>query len=131
MRDARIAAACSQFAIELPAFREGLARNNIMLNRFVTLDENIHFKFIIKKFLETSFNFRKVLADLAAWEPKSFESLAMIARERAAQDGLRGLHEKQADNRVVYSTDEQKAEKEKYDGVTPANYTAWFREKVY
>lgn len=73
----------------------------------------------------------KVLADLAAWEPKSFESLAMIARERAIQDGLRGVHEKNGDNRVVYSTDEQKLEKEKYDGVMPANYTAWFREKPY
>lgn len=75
--------------------------------------------------------YRKSLADLAAWEPKSFESLAMIARERAAQDGLRGLHEKNADNRVFYSNDEQKAEKEKYENVTPANYSAWFREKPY
>lgn len=74
---------------------------------------------------------RKSLADLAAWEPKTFEALAMVARERAAQDGLRGLHEKDADNRVVYATDEQKAEKEKYKDVTPANYTAFFREKVY
>lgn len=55
----------------------------------------------------------------------------MVARERAIQDGLRGVHEKNADNRVVYSTDEQKLEKEKYDGVMPANYTAWFREKPY
>lgn len=85
-------------------------------------------KFLIKSFIISS---SKSLADLAAWEPKSFESLAMIARERAAQDGLRGLHEKEADNRVVYYTDEQKKEKEKYDGVQPANYTAWFREKIY
>lgn len=77
------------------------------------------------------FTCSKVLADLAAWEPKSFESLAMIARERAIQDGLRGVHEKSADNRVVYATDEQKLEKEKYDGVIPANYTAFFREKPY
>lgn len=74
---------------------------------------------------------RKSLADLAAWEPKTFESLAMIARERAAQDGLRGLHEVNTDNRVFFSTDEQKEEKEKYKNVTPANYTAWFREKPY
>lgn len=33
LRDARIAAACTQFGIELPAFREGLARSDIMLNR--------------------------------------------------------------------------------------------------
>lgn len=71
------------------------------------------------------------MADLAAWEPKSFESLAMIARERAAQDGLRGLHEKNTDNRVFFSTDEQKAEKEKYENVTPANYTTRLREKPY
>lgn len=75
--------------------------------------------------------YRKSLADLAAWEPKSFESLAMIARERAALDGLRGLHEKNADNRVVFSTDEQQAEKEKWENVTPANYTAFFKEKTY
>lgn len=90
-------------------------------------------KIFLNSNLKAIFCFRssKSLADLAAWEPKSFEALAMIARERAAQDGLRGLHEKEADNRVVYSTDEQKAEKEKYDGVTAANYTAWFREKPY
>lgn len=72
-----------------------------------------------------------MLADLAAWEPKSFESLAMIARERAIQDGLRGVHEKNHDNRVVYATDEQQIEKEKYDGKMSANYTAFFREKPY
>lgn len=33
LRDARIAGACTQFGIELPAFREGLARSNVMLNR--------------------------------------------------------------------------------------------------
>lgn len=33
LRDARIAAACTQFGIELAAFREGLARSNVMLNR--------------------------------------------------------------------------------------------------
>lgn len=77
------------------------------------------------------FTYSKSLADLAAWEPKSFESLAMIARERAAQDGLRGLHEKNADNRVFYSTDEQKADKEKYENVTPANYTARVGDKAY
>lgn len=76
-------------------------------------------------------NNRKSLADLAAWEPKSFESLVMVARERAVQDGLRGVHETNADNRVVYATDEQKAEQEKYKDVVPANYTTRFREKPY
>lgn len=61
---------------------------------------------------------------MAAWEPKTFESLAMIARERAVQDGLRGVHEKHVDNRVVYYNDEQKAEKERYEGVVSANYNA-------
>lgn len=55
----------------------------------------------------------------------------MIAREKAAQDGLRGVHNQNADNRVYYYTDEQKQEKEKNINVTPANYTAWFREKPY
>lgn len=74
---------------------------------------------------------RKSLADLAAWEPKSFESLAMVAREKALQDGLSGVHERNANNHVVYYTDEQKADKEKYENVTPANYTAWYRERPY
>lgn len=67
------------------------------------------------------------MADLAIWEPKSFESLAMVARERAIQDGLRGVHEKDVDNRVYFYQDEQKAEKDKYDGITPANYTPFFK----
>lgn len=70
------------------------------------------------------------MADLAIWEPKSFESLAMIARERAAQDGLRGLNEKNADNRVFYYNDEQKLEKEKYDNLTPSNYSIKFKNKI-
>ena len=131
LRDARITAACNQFAIELPAFREGLARSNIMLNRYVVtiimLIPCLFKRINVQKFRIS----RKSLADLAAWEPKSFESLALIARERAAQDGLRGLHEIDADNRVVYSNDEQKEEKEKYENVTPANYSAWYREKPY
>lgn len=67
------------------------------------------------------------MADLAIWEPKSFESLVMVAREKAIQDGLRGVHEKDVDNRVYYYQDEQKAEKEKYDGITPANYTPTYK----
>lgn len=67
------------------------------------------------------------MADLAIWEPKSFESLAMIARERGIQDGLYGINEKDADNRVVYYNDEQVIEKEKYDNLTPANYSAKYK----
>lgn len=57
------------------------------------------------------------------WEPKTFESLAMIARDRAIQDGARGVIEPHIEgNRVVYYDDEQKIEKEKFDGLQPANY---------
>lgn len=70
-----------------------------------------------------------MLADLAIWEPKSFESLALIARERALQDGLRDVHEKDfKDDRVVYHENEQVIEKEKYDDLTPANYSPKYRQ---
>lgn len=71
---------------------------------------------------------RKTLADLAIWEPKSFEALALIARERGVQDGLRGIHEHgHQDDRVVYANNEQVVEKEKYEGLTPSNYSPKFR----
>lgn len=73
---------------------------------------------------------RKSLADLAIWEPKSFESLAMIARERAVQDGLYGINEKDADNRVFYYNNEQLLEREKFDNLTPSNYSTKFKNKV-
>lgn len=63
------------------------------------------------------------MADLAIHEPKSFESLTMIARERSIQDGIRGVEERQHNNRVYYYNDEQALEKEKYDGKTAANYS--------
>lgn len=67
--------------------------------------------------------YSKVLADLAMWEPKTFESLAMVARDRAIQDEAWGVNEPQNEgNRVVYYDDEQEIEKEKYDGLQPANY---------
>lgn len=75
-----------------------------------------------------SSHYSKSLADLAIWEPKSFESLAMIARERALQDGLRGVHEKNhQDDRVVFHDNEQEIEKEQYDGLIPTNYSAKYR----
>lgn len=43
--------------------REGLTRNNILFNR-------------------------KVLVDLAIWEPRTFKSLAKLAWSRAKVDGL-------------------------------------------
>lgn len=52
----------------------------------------------------------------------------MIARERALQDGLMGVHEKDhQDDRVVYHDNEQEIERQKYDGLTPANYSAKYR----
>lgn len=38
--------------------------------------------------IQIHFCFRKVLADLSVWEPRSFEALVKIARERAIEDGL-------------------------------------------
>lgn len=46
------------------------------------------------------FNYRKALADLAIWEPKSFESLVKLSRERAVVDTLPGLTERSAMNQV-------------------------------
>lgn len=51
---------------------------------------------------------RKTLADLAAWEPRTFESLALISREKAAQDALHGLHEKEAKNNVYFHNEDSK-----------------------
>lgn len=70
--------------------------------------------------------FSKSLADLAIWEPKTFEALTMIARDRALCDGMWGVDEKNADNRVYYHTDEIKADKEKVSKLTPANYSAYY-----
>uniref|UniRef100_U5EGM8 Large ribosomal subunit protein bL20m n=1 Tax=Corethrella appendiculata TaxID=1370023 RepID=U5EGM8_9DIPT len=52
----RVAAGCEQHNVTYPEFRDGLMKNNILLNR-------------------------KVLADLAIWEPRTFESLAKICAE--------------------------------------------------
>lgn len=46
------------------------------------------------------FNFSKSLADLSVWEPKTFESIVRIARERAKIDHLYGLDEPKTDNKV-------------------------------
>lgn len=70
------------------------------------------------------------MADLAIWEPKTFESLALIARERAIQDGLYGVNESAADNRVFYHNDEQSIEQQKYENIVPANYSIRFKNKI-
>lgn len=76
-----------------------------------------------------TFNSRS-LSDLAIHEPKSFESLAYIARERCVQDGIKGIENMKYDNGVYYHNDEQALEKAKYDGKTPANYSAKFKNKI-
>ncbi|XP_053694986.1 39S ribosomal protein L20, mitochondrial [Sabethes cyaneus] len=51
----RVNAGCEQHGVQFPEFQEGLYRNDILLNR-------------------------KVLADLAIWEPRTFEALALISQ---------------------------------------------------
>lgn len=50
----RVTSGARQHGLDYDTFSENLSRNNIMLNR-------------------------KTLADLACWEPRSFEALAKIA----------------------------------------------------
>ncbi|GLH03686.1 39S ribosomal protein L20, mitochondrial, partial [Gryllus bimaculatus] len=66
--DARLTAACEEHNFSYPLMRESLSRCNILLNR-------------------------KVLTDLAIWEPRSFKSLVKLAWSRASQDGLNGVKE--------------------------------------
>ncbi|CAK1553714.1 unnamed protein product [Leptosia nina] len=61
--DTRITAACEQHNITAYTLREGLDRANIMLDR-------------------------KSLSDLASWEPRTFESLAAVAKEKLRLDGF-------------------------------------------
>uniref|UniRef100_A0A2M4C439 Large ribosomal subunit protein bL20m n=1 Tax=Anopheles marajoara TaxID=58244 RepID=A0A2M4C439_9DIPT len=59
MRDlwtTRVNAGCEQHGMQFEAFQYGLYRNDILLNR-------------------------KVLADLAIWEPRTFEALAHISQQ--------------------------------------------------
>ncbi|KAK9879557.1 hypothetical protein WA026_006627 [Henosepilachna vigintioctopunctata] len=63
----RIRAGCEEHGIDYFTFKECLARENVFLNR-------------------------KSLADLACWEPYTFKSLADIAKQRAADDGLNCLN---------------------------------------
>lgn len=57
-------------------------------------------------FLFFLFLHSKMLSELAAWEPRTFEALALTAREKAAQGASFGYHEQTADNKVYYSNDE-------------------------
>lgn len=62
--DARITAACEQHNITRFTLKEGLDRANIMLDR-------------------------KSLSDLASWEPRTFESLAAVAKEKLNLDKIK------------------------------------------
>lgn len=44
---------------------------------------------------------RKVLADLACWEPHSFKALTDIAQQRAKQDGLNVIQVENVNNKGV------------------------------
>ncbi|CAB3242951.1 unnamed protein product [Arctia plantaginis] len=59
----RITAACEQHNITQFSLKEGLDRANIMLDR-------------------------KSLSDLACWEPRTFECLAAVAKEKLQLDGF-------------------------------------------
>lgn len=59
----RITAACEQHNLTAFTLKEGLDRSNIMLDR-------------------------KSLADLSAWEPRTFECLAAVAKKKVELDGF-------------------------------------------
>lgn len=59
----RITAACEQHNVTAFTFKQGLDRANIMLDR-------------------------KSLSDLAAWEPRTFECLAAVAKKKVELDGF-------------------------------------------
>ncbi|XP_049866567.1 39S ribosomal protein L20, mitochondrial [Pectinophora gossypiella] len=59
----RISAACEQHNITAYTLKEGLDRANIMLDR-------------------------KSLSDLASWEPRTFECLAAVAKQKVQFDGF-------------------------------------------
>ncbi|EFN79772.1 39S ribosomal protein L20, mitochondrial [Harpegnathos saltator] len=66
LQEQRIDAATHEHGISFKVFTQSLARCNILLNR-------------------------KVLADLAIWEPRSFKSLTDIACARAKQDHFKEI----------------------------------------
>lgn len=72
----RLEAATQQHGISFSTFRESLTRCNILLNR-------------------------KVLTDLAIWEPRSFKSLTDIACARAKQDHLKSVINVEVPNTIL------------------------------
>lgn len=97
----RISAGSEQFGISQPTLQQALVRDNILLNRF---DFFVVDKIFDIQYSKTNMYYaqnRKVLADLAIWEPQTFETIVRIARERAVQDDLEGVRERHTtDNRV-------------------------------
>jgi len=74
--DTRITAACNQHEIEYSTFRDSLAQSDILLNR-------------------------KVLAELAVWEPYTFQALTDIAKRKALDEGLASITKEAEVDRVI------------------------------
>lgn len=76
MWETRVQAGCAQHGIKYETFREGLARNDILINR-------------------------KTLADLACWEPYTFKALTDVAKRQALNDGLAGVTQENDVDRII------------------------------
>lgn len=87
-------------------------RSNIFLNRYSLI---ARISFSLENSTHSHYFYSKALADLAAWEPKTFESIALVARERITQDGLWGINEKSTDNKVYYFNDKEYQSNKKID----------------
>lgn len=66
--ETRLHAACEEHNFTYPLMKESLSRCDILLNK-------------------------KVLSDLAIWEPRTFKSLTKLAWSKAKEDGLNGVRE--------------------------------------
>lgn len=64
----RLTAACEEHGFKYPLLKESLIRSNILLNK-------------------------KVLTDLAIWEPRTFKCLTDFAWSRAKEDGIAGIND--------------------------------------
>ncbi|EEB17964.1 50S ribosomal protein L20, putative [Pediculus humanus corporis] len=64
----RLNAACEEHGLPYPYLKESLIRSNILLNK-------------------------KILVDLAIWEPRTFKSITYFAWNKAKAEGLEGINE--------------------------------------
>lgn len=64
----RLEAACEEHGFTFNLLRESLIRSNVLLNR-------------------------KILVDLAVWEPRTFKCLTDFAWTKAKSEGLNGINE--------------------------------------